>query len=438
MKINYLDLFSGIGGFSLGLERAGVEIGNHYFSEIDKYATAVYQKHFPQAKGLGDVSTIKSFSELGRIDLITFGFPCQDLSVAGRGAGFDGNRSVLFYEATRIIRETRPTHFIFENVKGLLSNDGGRTFEKVLHEIADIGLYDCEWQLCNTCWFLPQNRERIYFIGHLADKSRPKVFPITDRGNKLCKESKIKIIGSVKNPVSKIAQNKSVYDSSGISPALLAGDYKDPKRIKINQVGNLMPDGKYKNRHRGRIYSPDGLSPTLHTCAGGNLEPKIILSALTRQRSDELKKARKEHSKKFGKDHTPWGGREIVPRTDGMMNTLTTTQGIEQCLCVQKKYYMTDKNIAHVNREFGSKAQDITDADISPTLTAAMGMGGGNVPYFNDEIAIRKLTPTECERLQGFPDDWTAGHSDSQRYKMLGNAVSVPVPEYIFRKLYKC
>ena len=85
--INYLDLFSGIGGFALGLQKAGVKINNHFFSEIEPHAIKLYEKQFPNAKGLGDVTTIESFSEIGDIDLITFGFPCQDLSTAGKGKG---------------------------------------------------------------------------------------------------------------------------------------------------------------------------------------------------------------------------------------------------------------------------------------------------------------------------------------------------------------
>jgi len=175
--MNYLDLFSGIGGFSLGFQRAGWKFDKHYFSEIDKNAIAIYQRHFPDAVGLGSITGINP-KELGQIDIITFGFPCQDLSVAGKRAGLGGSRSGLFFEATRLIRELRPSIFIFENVKGLLTSNAGKDFETVLREIADIGVYECEWQLLNTSWFLPQNRERVYFIGHLTERGGRKVFPI--------------------------------------------------------------------------------------------------------------------------------------------------------------------------------------------------------------------------------------------------------------------
>jgi len=179
MKITYLDLFLGIGGFTLGLLQAGFEFDKHYFSEIDKYATKIYKQHFPEAIELGDVSRIDG-TKLGRIDLITFGFPCQDLSIAGKRKGLGGSRSGLFFEATRLIRQLKPATFIFENVKGLLTSNNGKDFEVVLREIADIGLYECEWQLLNTSWFLPQNRERIYFIGHLGKGCGRKIFPIEE------------------------------------------------------------------------------------------------------------------------------------------------------------------------------------------------------------------------------------------------------------------
>jgi DNA (cytosine-5)-methyltransferase 1 len=182
--MNYLDLFSGIGGFALGIQQAGLKFDKHYFSEIDKYATQIYKRHFPNAIELGDIKGIRP-EILGKIDLITFGFPCQDLSIAGKRKGLGGARSGLFFEAMRIVKELRPPVFIFENVKGLLTSNDGKDFEIVLREIADIGVYECEWQLVNTSWVLPQNRERIYFIGHLGEGSGQKVFPVREGGKNI-------------------------------------------------------------------------------------------------------------------------------------------------------------------------------------------------------------------------------------------------------------
>ena len=150
-EINLLDLFSGTGGFARGLLASGFIIKNHQFSEIDKYSIANYQYNFKNAKNLGDITKIKG-KQIQKPDIITFGSPCQDISIAGKFKGLKGKRSGLFFEAIRIINECRPEVFVFENVKGLFSSNKGKDFEIVLQTIADLGLYECQWQLLNTCW----------------------------------------------------------------------------------------------------------------------------------------------------------------------------------------------------------------------------------------------------------------------------------------------
>ena len=279
MKIKgYLDLFSGIGGFSLGLHRAGVYPEWKGYSDIDKNCNQVFKRRFPNAEELGSITDIRT-EELPEIDLVTFGFPCQDLSVANinRKGLTDGERSSLFFEATRIIRDKKPKYFICENVRGLFSSNKGQDFIIVLQEFADIG-YDVQWELLNTkCeGGLPQNRERIYIVGHLRGESRPQVFPL------------------------------GRYDE------------KSPTKSKEIEVADW--------------------------------------------RSDEGLRIRKN--------------------------------------------------------------------GISPTLTLA-------TPPYIINGDIRKITPVEAARLQGFPDDWNDCQSDSQRYKQYGNSISVPIAESIFNKLYK-
>ena len=177
-KINQLDLFSGIGGFHLGFEKAGYKVKS-YFSEIDKHAVAVYKHKFKDAEYVGSVEHIKG-NELPRIDLITFGSPCQDFSLAGKREGMSGERSSLILEAIRLISECRPGVFIWENVKGTFSSNSGEDFAAILQAFANIGGYRLEWQLLNTSWFLPQNRERIYLVGYSTKTKRNwrGVFPI--------------------------------------------------------------------------------------------------------------------------------------------------------------------------------------------------------------------------------------------------------------------
>ena len=164
MKINQLDLFSGIGGFHLGFERAGYEVTS-YFSEIDQHAIAVYKHQFPTSTYVGSVTNVRG-ADLPRIDLITFGSPCQDFSLAGKRLGMEGQRSSLVLEAIRLISECRPSVFVWENVKGTFSSNDGADFWAIIQAFTDIGGYRLEWQLLNTSWFLPQNRERIYLVGY--------------------------------------------------------------------------------------------------------------------------------------------------------------------------------------------------------------------------------------------------------------------------------
>lgn len=175
MKI--IDLFSGIGGFALGFQRAGYQFTEHYFSEIDKHAIANYKHNFPHAKYIGDITSIHG-GDFTDIDIITFGSPCQDFSLAGRRAGLKGAKSSLIEHAIALIAQLRPSFFVWENVKGTFSSNAGADFWALIKAFANIGGYRLEWQLLNTSWVLPQNRERIYLIGHLAGRSVLGVFPI--------------------------------------------------------------------------------------------------------------------------------------------------------------------------------------------------------------------------------------------------------------------
>lgn len=165
--IVHLDLFSGAGGFAQGLKQAGFNATKHYFSEIDKHAIANYRYNFKHAEYVGSVTDVRGSQLPERPNIITFGSPCQDFSILRNQSGLDGDKSVLIKEAIRIVSEQRPDIFIWENVKGAFSANDSKDFWAVIQEFANIGGYRLQWQLCNTSWFLPQNRERIFLVGIL-------------------------------------------------------------------------------------------------------------------------------------------------------------------------------------------------------------------------------------------------------------------------------
>jgi DNA (cytosine-5)-methyltransferase 1 len=315
MKINLLDLFSGMGGFHLGLEKAGFKV-NAYNSEIDKYAIDVYKHNFKNSTYVGSVTDVRG-SELPRIDAITFGSPCQDFSIAGKRKGMGGNRSSLITEAIRLIDECRPRFFIWENVKGTFSSNNRQDFAAILQAFANIGGYRLEWQLLNTKWFLPQNRQRIYLVGYIAEGSRGQIFPIGQSSSKI---------------------NELQRQQTNTLTARYAGEGQ----------GSYIIERKF------------------------NAQEEITVGDF---RNDEGYRERKDNN--------------------------------SPCLA--------------------SRKHSETDISTMP-------------PLINK---IRRLTPIECERLQGFPDYWTkigkelGTISDSQRYKMCGNAVTVDVVEAVAKQIIK-
>ena len=254
--MNCLDLFSGIGGFSLGMKQAGINIDHHFNSDIDTYANAVYKYNFKNSKNVGSVTDV-SGKQLPKIDIITFGSPCQDFSLAGRRSGMGGERSSLITEAIRLIRECRPSVFVWENVKGTFSSNNGEDFWAIIKEFTNIGGYRLEWQLLNTKWFLPQNRERIYLVGHLAEGNTKEVFPIGEDDRKI---TKLREVHRVTN------FSEREFGWKDYSPCLAARDYKDPKLVKV---------ADYRN-DEGMRYRKDGDSPCLSARRHSERDPSTM------------------------------------------------------------------------------------------------------------------------------------------------------------------
>jgi len=175
-KIKYFSAFAGIGGFDLGIQQACPDWECVGYSEIDKYAEAIYQYNFKGATNYGDVTAIRP-DELPDFDMFCGGFPCQSFSIAGKRRGFEDTRGTMFFEICRIVQVKKPKYLFLENVKGLFSHDKGNTFETILESLAELG-YDVQWQCVNSKHYVPQNRERVFIIGHIREIARPKVFPI--------------------------------------------------------------------------------------------------------------------------------------------------------------------------------------------------------------------------------------------------------------------
>ena len=339
MKI--IDLFSGIGGFSLGFQKAGYQFTEHYFSEIDKHAIANYKYNFPHAKHIGDITTLHG-GDFTDIDIITFGSPCVDFSLAGRRAGLKGAKSSLIEYAIALIAHIRPSIFIWENVKGAFSSNAGADFWAIIQAFANIGGYRLEFQLLNTKWVLPQNRERIYLIGHLAGRSIPGVFPIG----------------------------------------------KDDKLLDR------------KTRKKG--------------WRGGNFKTSLARTITARY-------------SKMGSYDT-----YIVPKVAATLTGGGHSGGLHSDMTVIQLNPSKESN----GRQSYQQNRVFDERGISPALTR-----------HNSNYAIsrmRRLTEIECERLQGFSDNWTQ-YGDyngtikpiakTQRYKLIGNAVTVDIVELIAKRL---
>lgn len=417
--MKFLDLFAGIGGFRRGMELAGHECVG--FCEQDKFAVASYtsmhllteeqRKHLetlPLKKRqkeilkeeyrngewyADDIRTVDTRS-MPHADCWCFGFPCQDISVAGKQRGLTGNRSSLFFAVTGLIRKLeekdRPTYLLIENVKNLLNINRGFDFARVLIELDEIG-YDAEWQVLNSKDFrVLQNRERVFIVGHFRGRRSREIFPITGTGG----ENRIRIIG-----------HRNGY------------------------------------RRNMQVFTPDGITETLSTCQGGGRELHVALPCFV--------------------DMTIGNGIKLTE------NARTLQARYNKGIC-NRKGEMSGIIIPVLTPERANKRQNgrsfKEDGESMFTLTTcnrqgvAIGfvysregdgiyieMPGGFTVYavwyekYQCYIAIRKLTPKECFRLQGWTDDYFEKaafvNSDSQLYKQAGNGVTVNVVYEIAKRM---
>lgn len=420
--MKFIDFFAGIGGFRRGMELAGHECVG--FCEFDKFATASYiSMHLlteEQRKTLEDIPIKKRQKEIlkeeyrngewyandirrvyagdiPKADCWCFGFPCQDISVAGTQVGFQGNRSSLFFRVMYLVgqlkEEDKPTYLFIENVKNLLSVNGGWDFARLLIEMEQRG-YDAEWQVLNSKDFgVPQNRERCFIIGHLRWRSTSKVFPIkgTDGKNSVS----LKLFGCING----------------------------------------------RNSQRERVYGSGGLSPTISTVPGGNTEPKIAIPVLTPDRGEK-----RQNGRRFKEDGEPMftltsQDRHGVATSLNLLGGLYTGVSKEFYRGIYEGCFRCLKASTHDS----GVALKLNVLNINSNKGIFVRVSDELVVYavwyekYQCYIAIRKLTPKECFRLQGWSDDYFEKaqfvNSDSQLYKQAGNGVTVTVIEAIARKM---
>ena len=409
--MKFLDLFAGIGGFRLGMESAGHKcIG---FCEIDKFARASY-KAIHDTKGeieLHDITRVtdESIRRIGRVDAICGGFPCQAFSIAGNRRGFEDTRGTLFFEIARFASILRPQYLFLENVRGLLNHENGITFETIISTLDELG-YDVEWQVLNSKDFgVPQNRERVFIIGHLRGERTRRIFPIGGESQSTSSQSVVKI-GNV-NP-SGIGMNGEVYQADGLAPTLTTNKGEGQKiAIKSNnikQFGVLQPNFN----QCGVVYETDGIAPTIRAYQGGGLEPKII---------------QRGHGYNQGGEHdiAPTLTSNSYHENNVLKITEATSQGYTEAMIGDSV------NLSHPNSQ---TRRGRVGKQIANTLLTGESQG-----VVEPDFRIRKLTPRECWRLQGFPD-WAFDkaqevNSNSQLYKQAGNSVTVNVISAIAERL---
>lgn len=495
--LKVLELFAGIGACSKALERLGISHEIVDAVEIDKYAiesfNAIHNTNF-------EPQDITKWDKDLDVDLIMHGSPCQDFSVAGKGAGGDegtGTRSSLMYETIRIVEKLKPQYVIWENVKNVLSKKHKHNFDNYINRLEELG-YNSYYQVLNSKDYgIPQNRERVFTISILKEKIiyddyNSKIREDQDtigvltcncgssavrNGWKIieCNQdfnfpSKEKLELKLKDMLEDEVDEKyylsdvqidrikatnyvsggyiqRVRQLDGICNTLAARDWKDPKCV---QIGNLQ-GGKWDkiNESCRRVYDEKGISPTIHTCQGGNTEPKVA----TMKIKNATKKGYQEASE-GDSINLAYPGSETRRGRVGKEVSQTLTANDSMGIVLKYVGSIKDKDIVGDNKNLSrnsSIGDRVYDNNGLATTQSAVGGGkGGNTGLYTDGLRIRKLTPLECWRLQGFDDEdfykakeklnntFYKGRdkSNSQLYKQAGNSITVNVLEKIFLNLF--
>lgn len=450
-----LDVCAGIGSFSLAARRVGLEIVAQV--ELESNRREVLNQHFPDVLKLEDIRDVTANDLPRPITILAGGTPCQDLSVAGQRKGLDGTKSQIWYEYLRLAQELTPEWLVWENVPGALSSNGGADFFRILYGLDELG-YHVAWRMLDAQYFgVPQRRRRIFLVGHLRDgrsgqvlfereslpgnlNSRPKAWKKTSRivGTLSKSASGVSRTGNGNEADFVVYRNRAFgdYTPSKESSTLLKSMGKHIKDIILNTDIPVI----YHRGFRGIGYSEQDVASTLEKTGYKRKDNLVIDPKVFNLNFCDSNGSRPDR---------PNGGLYVSEVDE--VNTLTT-HNIRNTIVANALLAVELQHITSVAN--GSKPRNI-----SPTLSKssriiafnpqasatssrverpegiAGTLGTTRVEGVFGTVRPRRLTPKECERLQGFHDDYTQGHSDTQRYAMLGDSIAVPCSQWIMERI---
>ena len=428
--MKFIDLFSGIGGF-----RSALELNGHKciaYSEVDKFAKQSYQAIYNTEDeiDLGDITKISEeylshFKQEN--DIVVGGSPCQSFSLAGSRKGFEDTRGTLFFEYAKVVKETQPKYFLFENVKGMLSHDKGNTIRVVLETFDQLGYY-IDFNVFNSKYYdVPQNRERIYIVGKRKDLVDSPKYQEKVKGKKKLEEvhnwavdniNYVKLLPKLKTEVT--TRLIDVLEDE-VDEKYYLSEEKTKKLTLDNDLGGKL--NMYDFNERDKVHSVNKVSPTLNTMQGGDRQPKIAVLGNT--------------------SHTGYRGHDVHD-INGLSPTIAARdyKGPKQIAVREatKQGYAIAEQGDSVNVTYpdSKTRRGRVGKQVAQTLQA----GEVNQGVVMDDVRIRKLTALECWRLQSFTDEQfykakDSGVSNSQLYKQAGNAVTVNVVDYIVKNIIK-
>ena len=403
--LRYISLFSGIGGFDLGFDRAGMTCVAQV--EFNPQASEVLSRHWPDVVRFKDVCDVGA-SNLPNADVLVGGFPCQDVSVAGKRAGLAGERSGLWFEFLRILTELKPQFCVIENVPGLLSSNGGRDFAVILRGLVECG-YRVSWRILDAQYFgVAQRRRRVFIVASFADGRAAEILFERDSGTG--------------DSQSRRASGQGVAATVIKGSAIGREPENGPQRT---EAAMLVVAEAIDVRNS---CSNGDLSGTLQAKAQGyslNYQNPVAIHAI------DLQQVTSKENRSIPREQAPTLSRDsdVIAFTQNEREEVRDLGDRAGALAADPGAHQQNYIAFGLDGELNPSREEVG------TLMANFAKGGGNPAMMANHTGVRRLTPTECERLQSFPDNWTAGQSDSVRYRQLGNAVCVNVAEWLAHRI---